>query len=84
VDIGPVAAARCEEFGTPTLFVQDARPKRRLRRERLLDLLVQVIIGAILGGSGNGHICIVIAQPGSTTVSQTPGRIISPLGPMRS
>jgi hypothetical protein len=82
--LGPVAAARCEEFGIPTLFVQDARPKRRLRRERFLDLLVQVIFGAILGGSGNRHICIVIVQPGSITVSQTFGRIISPLGPMRS
>jgi hypothetical protein len=82
VEVGPVAAARCEGFGTPTLFVQDARP--RLRRERLLDLLVQMILGAILGGSGIGHIYILIAQPGSTTASQTPGRIISPHGRMRS
>lgn len=36
------------------------------------------------GFSGIGHICMVMVQSGSTTVSQTCGRIISPLGPTRS
>jgi hypothetical protein len=37
--------------------------------------------GGGLGGSGIGHICIVIAQSGLTTDSYTCGRIISPSGP---
>lgn len=36
------------------------------------------------GFSGIGHICIVIVQSGSTTVSQTCGSMISPLGPTKS
>lgn len=38
----------------------------------------------VLGGSGMGHMCIVMVQSGSTTVSQTCGRMMSPLGPTRS
>lgn len=37
-----------------------------------------------LGLSGMGHICIVMAQSGSTTVSHTCGRMMSPLGPTKS
>ena len=37
-----------------------------------------------LGFSGIGHICMLTDQSGSTTVSQTCGRIMSPLGPTRS
>ena len=36
------------------------------------------------GGSGIGHIFMVMVQSGSTVVSQTWGRMISPLGPIRS
>ena len=35
-------------------------------------------------GSGIGHMCIETVQSGSTTVSHTVGRMISPLGPSRS
>ena len=35
-------------------------------------------------GSGMGHMCIVMVQPGSTTVSHTRGRMMSPLGPNKS
>lgn len=35
-------------------------------------------------GSGIGHMCIVMVQSGSMTVSQTLGRMMSPLGPIRS
>lgn len=37
-----------------------------------------------LGFSGIGHMCMVTVQSGSTTVSQTCGRIMSPFGPTRS
>jgi hypothetical protein len=39
---------------------------------------------ADLGGSGIGHMCIVMAQSGSIIVSHTCGRMISPFGPTRS
>ena len=35
-------------------------------------------------GSGIGHMCMVIVQSGSMTVSQTAGSIISLLGPIKS
>jgi len=36
------------------------------------------------GGSGIGHMCIVMAQSGWIMVSQTCGKMISPSGPTRS
>jgi hypothetical protein len=43
-------------------------------------------MGGILGWGilSMGHICMVMDQSGSTTLSQTVGKMISPSGPIKS